>query len=78
MNSNGRENRVIRDAIQAWVKQDQKHIVLSALVRRKVGASTADQLVRDKYPREPQGEVREVIMDELFKAGVLADKPQAS
>jgi hypothetical protein len=59
----------IRDLILKWVERDGKHIVMSILIRNRIGASTSDQLIRGSYPLVPRGAVRTIIENELIKAG---------
>lgn len=61
----------IRDLIVEWVKRDEKHKVLAALIENRVSATTADQLVRAKYPSEPSGTLRTVLEGLLKQAGLI-------
>lgn len=70
---NMNEDRLMRDLVLEWVKKDEKHVVLAALVGRRISASMADQLVRGKYPQEPRGAIRTIIEEELTKAGILPE-----
>jgi|GEM_PF-2663838 len=65
------ETKSIREMITEWVKRDGKHVAVSCLTGRRISISAVDKLTRGAYPQEPTGAMREVIEQELEKAGIL-------
>jgi predicted methyltransferase MtxX (methanogen marker protein 4) len=71
-------NKELKKLIQQWAAEAGAHNVMATLIKRRLSISLVEKLVSGRYPGELRGASREVIENELKKAGVMPSGTRAS